>query len=257
MNRGEPETVDVLGCRVSRVGLAETLQAMERMLAGRGKHQVVCHTVHTVLSARGDRSLRSLYNSASLALPDGVPLVWASRILGRPVPGRVAGPDLLLAASRAAARRGYTFFLMGGASGVAVRLAQELCRRNPGLRIAGAFSPPFHERFSPAVNEAIIARINAANPDVLWVGLGSPKQDRWIAENLERLAVRVAVGVGAAFDMYGGRKRRAPRWMQSSGLEWLYRFLHEPRRLFHRYFLEAPPFLPLVVLQRLARRRAP
>jgi N-acetylglucosaminyldiphosphoundecaprenol N-acetyl-beta-D-mannosaminyltransferase len=124
-------------------------------------------------------------------------------------------------------------------------------RRNPGLKIIGACSPPFHEQFPAQLNARIIEDINAAEPDVLWVGLGAPKQERWIAENLERLAVRVAIGVGGAFDMYGSPIGRAPRWMQGSGLEWFYRFLREPRRLVKRYFLEAPSFIPLVLLQRL------
>ncbi len=247
MSPDGPRTIDILGCRVSRVDLPGTLKALERMLRSGTKHQVVCLTANSIVAARRDRQLLSIYNRASLALPDGLPVVWASRLLGRRIPARVSGTDFLLAASAVAADRGYTFYFLGARCGVATGLAQRLVSENPGLKIVGCYSPPFHEVFPPELNARIIAGINAANPDVLWVGLGSPKQDRWIAENFQRLDVGVAVGIGAAFDMCGGRIGRAPLWMQKSGLEWFYRFLHEPRRLFRRYFIEAPAFIPLVI----------
>jgi N-acetylglucosaminyldiphosphoundecaprenol N-acetyl-beta-D-mannosaminyltransferase len=252
-----PPTVEILDCQVSKVDLPAALQALERMLHDGARHQVVCLTSNTILAARKHRRLRLIYNSASLALPDGLPVVWASRLLGEAIPGRVAGPDFMLAGCAAAARQGYTCFLLGGLGDTAERLAEWLRRANPGLRIVGAVSPPFHESFPAEANDRIIARVNRDKPDILWVGLGSPKQDLWIAENLERLSVRVAVGVGAAFDMYGGTVGRAPLWMQRSGMEWFYRFLREPRRLFRRYFLEASPFFPLVLGQRLRRRPPP
>lgn len=253
MGRGPPPTVDILGFRVSRLDLEGAVQDLDRMIQSGTKHRVVCMTVNSIMSARGDQWLRSLYNKASLALPDGLPIIWASRILGEPVPGRAAGPDLLLATSAMAARRGYTCYFMGGGTGIAGRLADALRRRYPGLRVVGAYSPSYHEEFPPEVSARIVRRINAVNPDILWVGLGAPKQDRWIADNLERLSVRVAIGVGAAFEMYGGTAGRAPLWMQRTGLEWFFRFLREPRRLFRRYFIEGPPFLPLVLLQRFRR----
>jgi N-acetylglucosaminyldiphosphoundecaprenol N-acetyl-beta-D-mannosaminyltransferase len=204
--------------------------------------------------ARKDVKLRSIYNAASLALPDGFPLVWASRLLGKAIPSRVAGPDFLLAGCATAARRGYTCYLMGGRDDTARRLAEWLRSRYPGLKIVGVYSPPYYNASFPSeVNERIIARINLEKPDILWVGLGSPKQDRWIADNLQRLSVRVAIGVGGAFDMYGGKIGRAPLWMQRSGLEWFFRFLREPRRLFRRYFIKDPPFIPLVLGQWLLR----
>ena len=248
--------VDILGCQVSRVDLSGALRELERLLETGSRHQVVCLPVNSILAARRDRVFRSICNGASIALPDGLPVVWASRILGEPVCGRAAGPDLLLAAAALAALRGYTFYLLGGEYGTAERLAERLTQANPGLKVVGVYSPPFHERLPPEINDGIIERINVAKPDLLWVGLGSPKQDRWIAQNLERLEVRIAIGVGAAFDMYGGKTGRAPLWMQRSGLEWLFRFLREPRRLFRRYFIDASLFFPLVILQ-LLRRRSP
>ena len=184
-----------------------------------------------------------------MALPDGMPLVWASRLLGCPIPGRVAGSDFLLEFSKIAASKGFSFFLLGGAPGVPENLARVLVRLNPELKVAGTYSPPFYRDFPPQVNEDIVRRINRTKPDVLWVGLGAPKQERWIHENLGQLEVKVAVGVGAAFDICSGRFRRAPVWMRRSGLEWLFRFVLEPKRLFRRYFLEGMPFVPLLLWQ--------
>ncbi len=249
MSPDRPRTIDILGCRVSRVDLPEAMKRLERLLQTGTRHQVVCLTANSIIAGRRDRQLRSIYNRAAMTLPDGLPVVWASRLLGGRIPARVSGTDFLLAASAVAASRGHTFYFLGGRCGVAAGLAQRLASENRGLKVVGCCSPPFHEVFPPELNARIIAGINAASPDILWVGLGSPKQDRWIAQNLRQLAVRVAVGVGAAFDMYGGRIGRAPLWMQKSGLEWFYRFLREPRRLFRRYFIEAPPFIPLVILE--------
>jgi N-acetylglucosaminyldiphosphoundecaprenol N-acetyl-beta-D-mannosaminyltransferase len=160
----------------------------------------------------------------------------------------VTGTDLLTSFARVAAAKGYTFYLMGSGPR---QVAASLVRAHPGLRIAGTSEPPFCEQLPADVNQSIIKEINRAKPDVLWVGLGAPKQDRWIAENLGALQVCVAAGVGAAFDFCSGRIRRAPVWMQRLGLEWFFRFLMEPKRLFKRYFVEAVPFLPLVALERL------
>ena len=252
-NSDWPRKIDILGCWVSRVDLPGALRELERLLGTGDRHQVVFLTVNSFIAARKDSVLCSIYNSASLALPDGLPVVWASRLLGESIPGRVAGPDFLVAASETAARRGYTFFLLGGQRGTAKNLSRRLRIKHPGLKVVGTYSPPFYEEFPPALNARIVKRINAAKPDVLWVGLGSPKQDRWIAKNLKQLAVRVAVGVGAAFDMCGGTVPRAPVWMQKAGLEWFYRFLKEPRRLFRRYFIEAPLFIPLIIQETFRR----
>jgi N-acetylglucosaminyldiphosphoundecaprenol N-acetyl-beta-D-mannosaminyltransferase len=130
-------------------------------------------------------------------------------------------------------------------------LAAELVRGNPGLKVAGTYAPPFVKEFSPELNARIVERVNAVRPDILWVGFGAPKQERWIHQNLSRLKVKLAIGVGAAFELASGSVRRAPRWMQEGGLEWLFRFMAEPCRLFRRYFVEAAPFFPLVLAQRL------
>jgi N-acetylglucosaminyldiphosphoundecaprenol N-acetyl-beta-D-mannosaminyltransferase len=192
---------------------------------------------------------------------DGVPVLWASRLLGRPIPGRAAGSDLLWGLCRTAERRGYTTYFLGSQERVLARLVRTLRRGCPGLRVAGAYSPPRCDAFPEEENERMVRGINAARPDILWVGFGAPKQELWIHANLDRLQARVVIGVGAAFDLASGSVRRAPLWMQRIGLEWFHRFLIEPRRMFRRYFLDAMPFIPLIAAQwlteRLVRRQGP
>lgn len=247
------ERVSILGSQVSRIDLESTLEVLKELVSTGVKHQVVVLPVNSILAARKDKELQRIYNRASLALADGMPVLWAARLLGKPIPGRVAGSDLMSGFSRVAALSGITFFLMGSRPGVPERLAKRLKRRNPELAVVGTYSPPFYDELPREVNQETIRRINAAKADVLWVGLGAPKQDRWIHDNLQDLNVKVAIGVGAAFDICSGDLRRAPLWMQRGGLEWFFRFIMEPRRLFRRYFVDAMPFLPLIIAQRCMR----
>jgi N-acetylglucosaminyldiphosphoundecaprenol N-acetyl-beta-D-mannosaminyltransferase len=245
----QPGKTNILGCEVSRVDMPLAVGLTESFISSCSKHQVVVLSVDSLMNARRDENFLAIVNEASLALPDGVPLLWASRLLGSPIPGRVAGSDFLLEFSGIAAARGFTFFLIGGQPGVPEDLARVLVRLNPKLKVVGTYAPPYHREFPSDVNKDIVRRINEAKPDVLWVGLGAPKQERWIHDNLDRLEVRVAVGVGAAFDICRGHFRRAPLWMRRNGLEWLFRFILEPRRLFKRYFIHALPFFPLLLWQ--------
>jgi N-acetylglucosaminyldiphosphoundecaprenol N-acetyl-beta-D-mannosaminyltransferase len=247
------DRVEILGCRVNRVSLESATSKLEELMGAGGARQAIVLSVPSLMHSRRDRLFRDICNGASAVLPDGIPLLWASRILGAPIPGRVAGSDLLGELSRVAEMKGYTCFLLGSTSEVVGRLEKALLRRFPGLRVAGSFAPPLAAVFSDSTNEEILRRVNAVRPDILWVGLGAPRQELWIHGNLGRLDVRLAIGVGAAFDMCSGSIRRAPTWMQKAGLEWFYRFLREPRRLFRRYFIDAAPFLPLVLWQRVRR----
>jgi N-acetylglucosaminyldiphosphoundecaprenol N-acetyl-beta-D-mannosaminyltransferase len=254
MGRGSLGRVDILGCPIDRVDMEGALAALERLIAEGGAHQVLLVPVNSVMTHRNDGLFRKICAEAALVLPDGIPLLWAARLLGRPIPGRVAGTDLLREFSAVAARRGYSFFFLGSKGEVLQTLAAKLVRANPGLQVAGTYAPPFVHEFSAEQSRRIVQHVNAAHPDVLWVGFGAPKQEGWIHHNLARLHVKVAIGVGAAFELASDTISRAPRWMQESGLEWFFRFLKEPRRLFKRYFVEAAPFLPLVVAQKLGQR---
>lgn len=204
-----------------------------------------------LLWARKNKKLRNVYNSADIVTADGVPVVWASKLLKRPIRGRVTGLDLLPDFAAVASQKGYSFFLLGAAEGVASQLAEKLTADHPELKIAGTYSPPFAERFSDAENNKMVEMINQSGADILWVSLTAPKQDYWIAEFFDKLDVSIAIGVGAAFDVVAGNISRAPKWMQKSGLEWLYRFTKEPKRLFKRYIVEAPLFIPLILKQAL------
>jgi N-acetylglucosaminyldiphosphoundecaprenol N-acetyl-beta-D-mannosaminyltransferase len=245
--------VKILGCSVDRMSLGSATSRLEELIQAGGARQVIILSVPSLMHGRRHRLFRDICNGASAVLPDGVPLLWASRILGAPIPGRVAGSDLLGELSRVAEIKGYSCFLLGSTPEVVERLDRALSRRFPRLRRVGSFAPPMSPVFSTRVNDEIVRRVNAARPDILWVGLGAPRQEMWIHANLARLDVRLAIGVGAAFDMCSGSIRRAPAWMQKAGLEWFYRFLREPRRLFRRYFIESAPFLPLVLWQRIRR----
>lgn len=244
----------VLGVWVHAVDPDQTIRQIERWITT-GERRYVCQAnVHGVMEALREESLRGIYNRAGLAVPDGMPLAWVGRLKGHRAVRRVYGPDLTLALCERAAQAGYSCFFYGGAPGVPEALAAEMCRRFPGLRAVGAYSPPFRELTSEE-DEDIVRRINAARPDIVWVGLGCPKQERWVASHRDRLLAPVLIGVGAAFDFHTGRVRQAPRCMQSAGLEWLFRLLQEPRRLWYRYLVYNPLFLVHLALQLSGLRR--
>jgi len=243
------DKVRILQTDVSRYDLSETMEQMSSAIEEGRKLRIAVTPVNCLLWARKNRELNAIYNSADIVTADGVPVVWASRLLSSPIKGRVTGLDLLPAFSAISARKKFSFFFLGAAEGVAEKLAGKLKNDYPGLDIAGTWSPPYREQFSEEENREMIDRVNSSGADVLWVSLTAPKQDLWIAQHFEKLNVSVAVGVGAAFDVVAGNIQRAPYWMQRNGLEWLYRLLKEPGRLSKRYLVEAPQFIPLIIKQ--------
>jgi N-acetylglucosaminyldiphosphoundecaprenol N-acetyl-beta-D-mannosaminyltransferase len=189
-----------------------------------------------------------ILRTASLVVPDGMPLVWLGRLHGYAMPRRVYGPELMLEFCGATASRGLRHYFYGGADGVADALAARMAERFPGLVVAGTFTPPF--RALTAEEDAeVTRRINEARADVIWIGLSTPKQERWMHQHCDRVNVPVMVGVGAAFDMHTGRVRQAPSWMRENGLEWFYRLVHEPQRLWHRYLVLGSSFVCNVSLE--------
>lgn len=231
----------ILGVGVSPIDLQIATQTIEGWIKRRA-HNYVCVTgAHGIIESRRDTRLRDIHNAAGMVTPDGMPLVWMARLLGWKGTSRVYGPDLMRWMTRIAADRGYRQFYYGGPPGIADRLGEVLTASHPGLVVCGTLCPPFRA-LTPEEDQAAVDTINAARPDIVWVGLSTPKQERWMADHLGRIDAPVMVGVGAAFDFLAGVKRQAPVWMQRNGLEWAFRLCTEPRRLARRYAYIVPMF---------------
>ena len=246
--------VDILGTPVSSLTMDELFSNWERVIKAGEKAQVCITPVNSILAARATARVQEIYKHADYVLCDGVPVKWASEFLGDPIKERITGLDVLPRIFPFALQHDFSIFLLGASPGVAETLQKVMEAKHPRVKIVGTFVPPFREVFSKEENQQMIEAINAVKPDMLLVSLTAPKQDIWIAENIANLDTHVAIGIGGAFEVAAGMIKRAPLWMQKSGLEWLYRFLQEPKRMFRRYFVEAPVFIPLVIQQKLSKR---
>ena len=234
--------VDVLGVGVSAIDMGRALDEIEAWIR-HGEHHYVCVTgVHGVMESQRDADLKRIHNESGLTTPDGMPMVWAGRRAGATGMARVYGPDLMLALAERAAAQGWPSFFYGGKEGVADRLVAKLQARFPGFSSVGTYSPPFRA-LTPDEDAAIVERINASGAQLVWVGLSTPKQERWMDAHVGRLDAAALLGVGAAFDIHAGTLPQAPGWMQRHGLEWLYRLIREPRRLWRRYAYNNPRFI--------------
>jgi N-acetylglucosaminyldiphosphoundecaprenol N-acetyl-beta-D-mannosaminyltransferase len=243
---------NVLGVGVSALTLA---RARDLILTARGARQLgyVCVTpVHAVSEAQDDPAFRKILNESFLTTPDGMPIVW----LGPKGVERVYGPDLMLAVCDAGRAVGLKHYFYGGDTGVAGLLREKLTARFPGLNVVGTFTPPYRP-LNPDELAAFRADVAHAQPDIIWVGLSTPKQERFMAENWQTLDAGLLVGVGAAFDFHSGRVRQAPRWVQRSGFEWFFRLCTEPRRLGGRYLKTNPLFVARILAQRSGLRKYP
>lgn len=238
----QPPRVNVLGVGISAMDLDSAAAAVLGALEQRSRGYVCVTGVHGVMEAQADPAFRRILNQAFLNTPDGMPMVWMGRCQGFRNIGRVYGPDLMLKVCELSVSRGCTHFFYGGAPGVATALKQRLEHRFPGLKTVGAYAPPFRP-LSALEESDLVNRVSEAKPDVFWVGLSTPKQEKFMAEYWPRLEATLFLGVGAAFDFHTGRQPQAPRWMQRSGLEWLFRLGCEPRRLWKRYLRNNPLFL--------------
>jgi N-acetylglucosaminyldiphosphoundecaprenol N-acetyl-beta-D-mannosaminyltransferase len=238
-----PATAEILGVPLAISDYEQVVAWMEAMIAADARGYVTAAAVNLIMSAREDADVRAAVLGATLAVPDGQPLVWALHALGHRGATRVYGPDLMAGFCARAALAGTPIYLYGGRSPEALELLERRLReRFPGLHIAGGFSPPFRELTRDEEQRAI-AEINSSGASVVWVGTGQPKQEKWMLHMRPLLSAPLLVGVGAAFDFHAGLVSQAPGWMQRNGLEWTYRLSREPRRLWRRYARYNPLFL--------------
>ena len=234
--------VDVLGVGVSTVTPQMAIDTLAGWIERRERRYVCVTGVHGVMESQRDPGLLEIHNRSGLTVPDGMPMVWACRRAGAAWVSRVYGPDFMRAACARGVSAGWRMFLYGAAPETVERLARTLRRTYPGIQIVGAISPPFRPLTNTERDE-VVAEINRAQPDIVWVGLSTPKQERWMSENRAALSAPILAGVGAAFDLVSGTQRQAPRFLQRVGLEWFYRLLQEPRRLWKRYARNNPTFV--------------
>jgi N-acetylglucosaminyldiphosphoundecaprenol N-acetyl-beta-D-mannosaminyltransferase len=243
------ERVNVLGVGISAVNMTQALEKIDGWI-NRGEREYVCVCpVHSVMECRRSAQLRAVFNAAGMVTPDGVPIVWVARAGGYRQVSRVYGPDLMLAELDRSDQNHHRHFFYGGGPGVARLLAQRMQARFPGLTVSGIFEPPFAPLDQLCTPETA-ATINEAKPDVVWIGMSSPKQDLWMARMRPLLDAPVLIAVGAAFDFHSGTVKQAPLWMQRSGLEWMYRLATNPSRLWRRYLIDNPWFLWELGLQK-------
>ncbi len=249
--------VNVLGVGVSAVNLKSATEQIGAWVRARENARYICITgVHGVVESQSDADLKDIHNRAAMVTPDGMPLVWLARMHGNNHVTRVYGPDLMLAVCERFQAEGCKHYFYGGAEGVPEQLAARLKARFPQLEVVGTYSPPFRA-LTASEDAEEIAAINATGADIVWVGLSTPKQERWMAAHVARLEAPVVIGVGAAFDFHSGMKSQAPVWMQRNGLEWLYRMVTEPKRLGPRYLVSIPTFLWKIALHYLHVQRQP
>ncbi len=242
---------EILGVPMAMTDYAGAIEVMDDMVDRREPGWVCAAAVHSVMVAQDDPLMREALTDSVITVPDGMPVVWAANLLGEDLPNRVYGPELMQRYCARSAERGLRVWLYGGRDqGALLQLALGLRRTHPGIKIVGGYSPPFRP-LNDDEDADIASQINRDRPDVIWVGIGVPKQEKWMVRMRPRLEAPVMCAVGAAFDFHAGRVSQAPRWMQERGLEWTYRIAQEPRRLLPRYLYTNPRFMLGVARQYL------
>ncbi len=236
----------LLNTFINNVTMSETVEAIEQMIAADKKSYVVAINVDVVMKIETDPYLKKIVDDADMVLVDGKPLVWISKLHGRPLKEKISGSDLVPLLCEISAKKGYSIFIIGGKDGIAAQARQRLEQKLPGIRIAGIYAPPFGFENDQEELDKINRMISEAHPDLLIACFGCPKQEKWIYENIEKYDAKVSVCAGATVDFLAGNVKRAPKWMSEHGLEWFYRFLQEPRRMFRRYFVDDMKIIGLI-----------
>ncbi len=254
MSTNKHSRVNILGVGVSAISMEEAVSATDSFLQREDQAYVCVTGVHGIMEAQQDTQFREILNGSFLTTPDGMPTVWLGHVHGFKTMTRVYGPDYMLGVCKMSVERGYRHFLYGGKPGVAEQLRADLLRRFPGLQIVGTYTPPFRP-LNVEEEEDLRQQVRESRADVLWCGLSTPKQERFMAAYNGRLTVKLMVGVGAAFDLLSGNLSEAPVWMKKAGLQWSYRLLKEPRRLWRRYLTNNPRFVWLTLLQLIKFRK--
>jgi N-acetylglucosaminyldiphosphoundecaprenol N-acetyl-beta-D-mannosaminyltransferase len=245
---------NVLGVKVSAVNIPLALEIVDEWIQNKAQHYVTITGVHGVIESQRDPEIRKIHNQAGMVTPDGMPMVWANHLQGNKQTSRVYGPDFMLAVCEASKEKGYKHFFYGGAEHVPGLLKEKLTEKFPHLDVVGTYSPPFRA-LTEEEDAEICKMIDDSGADIVWIGLSTPKQERWMSAHTGKIKAPVMIGVGAAFDFHAGLKSQAPKWMQKSGLEWFYRLITEPKRLGKRYLINNPTFLGLAFMQAAGLRR--
>lgn len=244
----DKDKVEILKLKISKGGLDTVLKNAIDLIENNGKFYVCAPNAYITVKANEDKELLEIINNAKIVIPDGIPLVWYSKTFKKFLLGRISGFDFFYNFSKVADKRRYSYFFMGGRNkGVLERIKERLGYEFKNINVKGYYCAPFIDTFSSEVDSKIIDVINKCNPDILWVGLSAPKQEKWIYKNINKLSVKMAAGIGAVFNFYAGEVKRAPKWMQKVGLEWLYRIIVEPRRLLKKYLIYNTKFILLVL----------
>ncbi len=248
-------SIHLFGVRIDNVDMTEALEVVWSWLQGDRPRYAVTPNVDHFMRLRKDSEFREIYRNASLVIADGMPLVWASKLMGNPLKERVAGSDLFPLLCERTAREGRGVYFLGSMPGVAERAGESLAGKFPGFRLSGCYSPPFGFENDEDENQRIVKKINDSGADILFVALGAPKQEKWTFRHISRLKVKAVLCVGASIDFEAGVIQRAPEWISSLGIEWLWRLLQDPKRLWKRYLLEDMPFLGILIRKVYKRSR--
>jgi len=247
------KSIDICGIPVSSVNIDNACDIIDQWITERKRAYICVAPVSTVVDCQNDVHYSEIIKKADMVTPDGMPLVWMGKLRGDKDIGRTYGPDLMLALCEKGQKKRYKHYFYGGAESTCSLLRNVLKKKFPNINIIGQYAPPFRSLHAQE-DEKVIDEINRLNPDILWVGLGSPKQDHWMYEHRKRLNVPVIIGVGAAFDFISGTKKQAPMWMRHSGLEWLFRLCSEPQRLWKRYLVGNTRFIYLLIKHAITAR---
>lgn len=254
--------VNILGTYINSIGNQDLLAAFEQLILNWRNNptsisattQVCITPTNSILAARKQPQVQAIYNAAEWVICDGVPVKWAAGFLGTPIVERITGLDLLPDLIHLADQKSFSVFLLGASPGVGEQLKKKIEAEFPNCIVKGIYVPPFMPVFSEDENKKMLDAVNQSQADILLVSLTAPKQDIWIAQNKHLLQVPLSIGIGGAFEVMAGLVPRAPKWMHKAGLEWLYRLIQEPKRMYRRYLIEAPLFIPLIIRQKFTRR---